>query len=498
MKPERWQEVEKIFQSALERAPGLRTAFLDEACAGDEFLRQEVESLIAADQEAGEFIEASAIEAATGQLRRDQSGSMIGQLVGSYRIIRELGRGGMGKVLLACQDEGPNDYRVAIKLIKRGMDSDHITLRFNHERQILATLDHPNIARLLDGGTTDDGAPYFVMEYIEGKRLIDYCDALRLNTTERLKLLQSICSAVQYAHQNNIVHRDIKPSNILVTSNGIAKLLDFGIAKLLRPDPTMETIALTPPGMRLMTLDYASPEQVKGETITPSSDIYSLGVVLYEVLTGHRPYRVKSDRLEETIRAICEQQPEKPSLAVTRVEEVITTDSRGRVAITPESVCSTREDDPDKLRRRLEGDLDNIVIKALHKEAHARYDSVEHLSGEIRRHLEGSPVIPRKDSLGSTASRTGTDFGDGLKTSVIHVSDLRALVEPSTEAPVKIQIACWREVRSHYQRCADILEDLRSRALLAGSDAEDLEQITRSIDIQIAKCDAALAKLKAR
>lgn len=493
MRPERWKRIEELLQAALERTPEQRNAFLDEACAADQSLRQAVESLIFAGREAGDFAEVSAVEAATVPSRHDESGSMVGQRVGAYVVIREIGRGGMGRVLLASSPDDPSGKRVAIKLIKRGMDSDHIILRFNNERQILATLNHPNIARLLDGGTSDDGAPYFVMEYIEGKRLIDYCDAHRLNTTGRLKLLRNICSAVQYAHQNNIVHRDIKPNNILVTADGVAKLLDFGIAKLLRPDLSLQTIALTPPGMRLMTLDYASPEQVKAETITTATDIYSLGVVLYELLTGHRPYQIKSDRLEEIIRAICEQEPEKPSVAVSRVEEMIASDGSGRISITPESVSSTREGQPDRLRRRLEGDLDNIALKALRKDVQTRYSSVEQFSEDLRRHLEGSPVSARAGA--PTSSQTGPDLGDGLKPMHLKLSDVYGLMVTGAETPEESQAAQWREVRAYYKRCADILRDLRNRGLLNDSAAENLDQIARSIAAEIARCDAALAKL---
>ena len=215
-------------------------------------------------------------------------------MVGPYRIIREIGRGGMGTVYLAVRDDDQYKKQVAIKLVRRGMDTDFIVDRFRHERQILASLDHPNIARLLDGGTTEDGLPYFVMEYIEGSPINQYCDDRRLSIAERVKLFQTVCSAVQYAHQNLVVHRDIKPSNIIVTPEGVPKLLDFGIAKLLAPDAVGQTQAATVTMMRPMTPDYASPEQVRGRAITTAADIYSLGVLLYELLTGRRPYRIKT------------------------------------------------------------------------------------------------------------------------------------------------------------------------------------------------------------
>jgi Serine/threonine protein kinase len=277
--------------------------------------------------------------------------------------------------------------------------------RFRNERQILASLDHPNIARLLDGGTTEDGRPYFVMEYIEGKPITEYADEHRLATVERLKLFGQVCSAVHYAHQNLVIHRDIKPSNILVTADGTPKLLDFGIAKLLNPELAAQTIEATAMAVRLMTPEYASPEQVRGEQITTASDVYSLGVLLYELLTGHRPYRIASRLPDDIARVVCEEQPQKPSTAVARAVTVEDTDGTMRATITPESVSRTRDGQPDKLRRKLSGDIDNIVLMAMRKEPQRRYASVDQLSNDILRHLDGRPVIARKDTLAYRASK---------------------------------------------------------------------------------------------
>ncbi len=401
MNPERaqWQQVKKLLEAALEREPSQRGAFLAEACAGDAALKNEIESLIASYEEETDFLESPALGRAARGLINDPPQSMTGKLIGAYKVIREISHGGMGTVYLAARADDQYRKRAAIKLIKRGMDTEDILSRFRHERQILASLDHPNIARLLEGGTTADGLPYFVMEYIEGQTIDGYCDSKKLSTVERLKLFRTVCAAVHYAHQNLVVHRDLKPSNILVTADGTPKLLDFGIAKLLNPELYAQTIAPTAIALRPMTPDYASPEQVRGQPITTASDIYSLGVLLYELLTGHRPYRIKSSAPQEIERVICEQEPEKPSTAVNRREDVATSDGTHRT-ITPESVSHTREGEPDKLRRRLSGDLDNIVLMAMRKEPQRRYASVGQLSEDIRKHLEGLPVIARKDTFG--------------------------------------------------------------------------------------------------
>ena len=319
--------------------------------------------------------------------------------IGPYKIIRRIGQGGMGAVYLAARADDQYQKQVAIKLVRTGMNSGFVLRRFLSERQILASLDHPNIARLLDGGTTPDGRPYFVMEYIEGEAITEYCDKNRLSTVERLKLFQKVCSAVHYAHQNLVIHRDIKPSNILVTSDGTPKLLDFGIAKLLNPETADQAAETTGTASGMMTPVYASPEQARGQSVTTASDVYSLGVLLYQLLTGHRPYRITSLLAHEIINAILEQQPEKPSTAINRTETLPGTDGTGSAKLTPEMVSRTRDGQVDKLRRKLSGDIDNIVLKAMRKEPERRYASVDQFSNDITRHLEGLPVIARKDTL---------------------------------------------------------------------------------------------------
>src|SRR5437868_1640699 len=306
-----------MLAEALERGIESRDAWVVTVCAGDEALRAEVARLLSLQKPAAQFLEESPLAAAAG--KQDTNGrSMIGQRIGLYKIVSEIGRGGMGAVYLAERDDRQFTKRVAVKLIKRGMDTDFVVQRFRNERQILANLDHPNIARLLDGGATEADLPYFVMEYVGGDTIIKYAGANNLSTNERLKLFRTVCSAVQYAHQNLVIHRDLKPSNILVTKDGEPKLLDFGIAKLLQADGDAEG-ELTATAVRVMTPEYASPEQIRGERITTSSDVYSLGVLLYELLTGQRPYRVKSRQPEEIAKAICEQEPTKPSQMVSGI-----------------------------------------------------------------------------------------------------------------------------------------------------------------------------------
>lgn len=399
---ENWPKVKEIFSAALELKPDERVSFLNTACAADENLRSEVLGLLSAHDSSGDFIQHPAV-VDVGFLVSDtnHSAAAAGQHIGTYEIIRELGRGGMGAVYLASRADEAFDKQVALKLIKRGMDSDAIIKRFVMERQILANLDHPNIARMIDGGTTEDGLPYFVLEYIEGTTITRYCDEHKLNTLERLKLFLQVCAAVQFAHQNLIVHRDLKPSNIIVTKDGTPKLLDFGIAKLLSVDSALvetETIG------RLFTPEYASPEQLRGLPITTTSDVYSLGVVLYELLSGHRPFNLASRSAEEIARMITTSEPLKPSVVITRHEAMPHTHD-GHHSLTPEGISRTREGNVDKLRRRLVGDLDNILLKALRKEPERRYASVQDLSADLQRHLTGLPVLAREDTFAYRAGK---------------------------------------------------------------------------------------------
>ena len=395
MTPDRWPHVLEVFNAAVERPAAERGAFLDEACTADADLRREVESLLATYDDDPDFLEDPAARVPEPEVVEDAS--LDGHRIGPYKILRRIGEGGMGAVYLAVRED---QYRkhVALKLVKRGMDSEPILRRFRSERQILALLDHPHIARLLDGGITDQGRPYFVMEYVEdGIPLDAYCDQRKLPIAERLALFQTVCAAVHFAHQNLVVHRDLKPSNILVSKEGRVKLVDFGVAKLLDPDLSPITLALTQPEVRLMTPEYASPEQVKGEAITTASDVYALGVLLYQLLTGHRPYRLKGRATDEIARVICEEDPERPSTAVGRTEEVYDSEGATRT-LTPQAVSEARQTQPDRLRRSLSGDLDNIVLKAMQKEPQRRYASAEALTEDVQRYLTGLPVLARPDA----------------------------------------------------------------------------------------------------
>ena len=403
MHPERWRLIDELFHEALDLPANERRDFLERACGADLSLRAEIERLIDGYDRAGRFIETPPLLDETIELPGSDERSLAGLRLGAYEVIREIGRGGMGTVYLAARADEEFRKLVAIKLVTAGFDHESIIQRFRNERQILAGLDHPNIARLLDGGTTETGAPYFVMEYIEGETIRAYCDNRRLTTNERLKLFRTVCAAVHFAHQNLVVHRDIKPGNILVTADGTANLLDFGVAKLL--SRTGHTGEVTEATAQVMTPEYASPEQARRETITTASDVYSLGVLLYELLTGHRPYNVASRSLIEVIEAICEQEPTRPSTVVGR--PVTTPEGGGSTvtAVTPEEVSTARGSDPSRLRRELQGDLDNIVLKAMRKEPQRRYASVEQFSEDIQRYFQRLPVIARQDTLSYRANK---------------------------------------------------------------------------------------------
>ena len=383
MDPERWNQVDHLFAQALDRPPAERSAFLDAACAGDTALRRQVERLLAADEEGSGFLSGAPAELLELALDDREEGGRLGP----YRLLRKLGHGGMGTVYLAHREDEHYQRDVAIKILRSGLASTEAYHRFVAERQILARLEHPNIARLYDGGSTADGRPYLIMELVEGEPVDSYCDRHRLTVDQRLDLFQKICAAVQYAHQNLLVHRDLKPANILITPNGEPKLLDFGIAKQLAPEAG-GALQETRTGLRMMTPSYASPEQVRGGAITTASDVYSLGVILYELLTGRSPYPVTPELPYEIERAICEQEPERPSIALSRPG-----------LPSAEEIARTRKTRPQALSSRLRGDLDNIVLMALRKEPRRRYGSAAELAQDLEKHLQDLPVTARPDTL---------------------------------------------------------------------------------------------------
>ena len=403
LSPERWRRVSAILDEVLELPATSRNPRLSLLCEGDESLRRDVELLLRADSEAGTFLETPAPElAAQLPVSPDAADTAVpGERLGPYRVVRELGRGGMGAVYLAERADGGFEQQVAVKVVRRGMDSQEILQRFLAERQILARLRHPNIARLLDGGVTAGGQPYFATEYVDGSPFTEYCDARRLRVRERVRLFLSVCDAVRYAHGNLVVHRDLKPSNILVTADGRPILLDFGIAKVLGPAED-GAATLTSAGMRVLTPEYAAPEQVTGGDITTATDVYALGSVLYEVVSGHRAHRFSRITPAEVERVICRESPDLPSVASTRPRE---SGAPGREARAADEISRTRSTDPGHLRRSLTGDLDTVILRAIHKEPARRYPSVEAFAGDLERHLAGLPVRARQDSLSYRVSR---------------------------------------------------------------------------------------------
>lgn len=398
MTPERWRQIEEIFHEALELDPAARDEFLKASANGDDDLRVEVRKLLDQFYEASSFIEQPLYDSAkSGVLEAllDDSGDdpMVGKLLGNYRIEREIGRGGMGAVYEAYRADGEFRLRVALKVVKRGIDTDFVLKRFRNERQILAALDHPFITRLIDGGTTDDGRPYFVMEYIDGLPLYRYCDRNQLSVNDRLRLFCRVTEAVEYAHQKLIIHRDLKPSNIFITHDGSPRLLDFGIAKLLDPEMASDTLQPTATALRMMTVDYASPEQVRGEKVTTATDIYSLGVILFELLTSHRPYKIKSRSPHDIARAICDEEPYLASVVAGSPDPDLPVVRVNPAAPTLTGFPDLTSDSPTDLADLLRGNIDSIISKALRKEPGERYATVAEFREDIERHLNGEEVL---------------------------------------------------------------------------------------------------------
>ena len=420
---ETWARLRSIFEGALEQEPSDLQDWLDRACEGDTALRAAVEELLRIDRQAGDFLDrppapesdrrtdvrsdrpsgesnvVSQTDLRLGDVRAsDPSGGLADapQRLGPYRLLRRIGQGGLGTVYLAVRDDDTFQRRVVVKLVRRDVESEELQRRLRTERQILAGLHHPHIAELFDGGTTEDHRPYFVMEHIEGVPIDTYCDQHRFSVDERLELFCKVCSAVHYAHQNLIVHRDLKPSNILVTADGNPKLLDFGIAKLLNPELAARELDQTATWLRLMTPHYASPEQVRGKLVGTASDIYSLGVLLYRLLTGQLPYRFDRRSPAEIERILTETDPQRPSTAVSGL-------GSGTGSPSPNTGVDARA-----LGRQLSGDLDAIVMKALRSAPQQRYSSAERFAADIERYRRGLPVEARQ---GNWRYRAGKFLG---------------------------------------------------------------------------------------
>ncbi len=398
-----WEEVDALLDEALDLPPDEQEAFLDEHCDGRPDLREELESLLMAEAEAPSFLDQQAMHFAAPAYDPDEGQSITADPlaaplhhVGPYQLQEEIGRGGMSRVFRAERTDGGFDQTVAVKLLRIGLDTEPARRRFRLEQQVLAKLQHPNIAALLDGGLTEDDVPYLVMEYVEGQPITAYCDNNALTIPERISLLCDVGQALRHAHRNLVVHRDLKPSNVLVTPDGTVKLLDFGIAKLLDEADASITLPDTRTGVRPMTPAFAAPEQVRGNAVNTSTDVFQMGVLTYEVLSGHRPFDASDQRGVE--QAILDTQPEPPSTVVNQTRTEADSEDTERPA-TPEDISEARGTTPRRLRHLLEGDLNTIVRTAMRKDPDHRYASVEALVGDLERYLEEKPIKARSTSL---------------------------------------------------------------------------------------------------
>lgn len=414
--PGRWAEIERVLDAALDAPPSARRAVLDRLCGDDAALRREVESLLRRRPAIDGFLEGPPAVASVGETGegreagpdpaggpRPPASVPAGSRIGAYRVLRRLARGGMGEVYLAERADGQFEKRVALKLLPSDLEAEGVARRFRDERQILAGLEHPSIARLLDGGVTDDGRPYLVMEYVEGEPIDRHCDRRRLPIRDRLDLFLQVAEAVRHAHRGLVIHRDLKPSNIHVTPEGRVKLLDFGIAKLL-DEETGAAERVTRTGRRWMTPEYAAPEQVEGGRVTTATDVHQLGVLLYRLLAGRLPYRAPGASTHRLERAILEADPERPSAAVTR--EGGTREAEPPEAApapcgpaTPAEIARARSTRPAALSRTLRGDLDAIVLRALRKDPRERYPSARAMAEDVERHLRGEAVAARRGTV---------------------------------------------------------------------------------------------------
>ena len=469
LSPDRWRQLTPILDDAFELPPNERAAYLDRACADDGELRADADALLAAYLASGDFLERpiDGYLSTLGLGHEERSAAEIPSVapdehVGPYRVLRELASGGMGTVYVAERADGQYDQRVALKLVRHEMDADSARRRFLFERRILARLSHPNIARLVDGGILANGRPWFAMELIDGIPITQFCDEHRLGIARRLELFLAVCDAVRYAHQNLVVHRDLKPSNMLVTREGHVKLLDFGIAKLLESEATSDAGVgepLTRTELRAMTPEYAAPEQIRGDPVSTATDVYALGAVLYELLTGHRAHRFERRTPAEYERIVCDTEPERPSSVVDRA-----------------------------LRRQLAGDLDTIVLHALEKEPVRRYASVEALMDDVRRYLTALPIRARPDSRGYRLRKFARRHRVGLAAgTALAVTALGGVGATVWQARAKAEEAAKaEEVKNFVVGLFEVADPAQSR----GRDVTARELLTRGVQ----RVDSALGR----
>lgn len=499
MTPDRWQRVSTVFHRAVALPPDSRGAFLRESCGDDPELMHEVESLLEFESRDAAFLNhpTRPTDAAPLSPPGGLPDAVEGRVIGRWRLLSQIGRGGMGSVWLAERADGEFQMRAALKLIRHGFDSAENLRRFQLERQVLAGLEHPNIARMLDGGTTSDGLPYLVMEHVEGQPIDVFCDQRRLSIAQRVELYRKVCAAVHHAHQRLIVHRDLKPSNILITPDGAPKLLDFGIAKILAPEGDAPDATLTDAGLRPMTPEYASPEQVRGQPIGTASDVYSLGVVLYELLVGERPVRLQGTSPAQIVDAICAQQPLRPSTAARRPR---TNDDSGVNPLDPDPVSRARQVDRRRLARLLAGDLDTIVLKSLRKEPERRYGSAEALGEDLRRYLVGLPVSARPETVGYRVSKFVRRHPLGVAASTAAIAALVSLLavlwQQNRIVIDERNTARAAEARAERLRKAAELAEERAKAEAgrATTEASKARQVSGFLQNMLAAIDPGVAR----
>ena len=462
MTPERWVRLQDAFHRLVDCPANERAAQLESACGNDVAFRSELEEMLANDMGSEERLR-QAIGGAVAHVVDGQRNRFVGTMLGAYRITGVLGHGGMGTVYLAKRADRQYEQKVAIKLVEQMAVHPQLRTRLRAERQILASLDHPDIARLIDGGETSEGVPYLVIEYIDGKPIDEYCDGRTLGIRERLQIFERVCAAVDYAHRNLIVHRDLKPANILVTADGHPKLLDFGIAKLLHPDPASQTVAVTRVQDRLLTPEHAAPEQVLGRQITIATDVYTLGVLLYQLLCGRSPYALHDSTALGLERAICIEDPPLPSSLFRSGRASTLVEAAG---FDPATVATKRGVVAEKVRRQLSGDIDEIILKAMRKEPRERYPTAAQLADDIGRHLRGEPVFARQGSRRYRALKFArrNAMSMSLVTTIFLALSTFAVMTWVQKGRLAEQIDIAEEQRSRAQQVSAFLVDIFSAA----------------------------------